>query len=178
MLGEIRVKFLPVYLFSLLFLARPGFCGYPQKAYASFYNPQGQHIGNAHLTETRRGVKIVLNIFGLPEGIHAFHIHGKGVCEPPDFKSAGGHFNPHRKEHGHKNPQGAHAGDLPNVKVRNDQRSRKLLFAPKVTLKEGPHSLLGPSGTALVIHEAEDDYTSDPAGNAGARIACGVIKKL
>ena len=149
----------------------------PKKAKATLINPQGQKVGEAKLAETPNGVKIVMTVENLPPGVHAFHIHEKGLCTPPDFKSAGGHFNPFGKKHGLKNPQGPHAGDLPNLVVGTDGKETVEIVASLVTLKPGKNSLFKPGGTSLVIHQGPDDYLSDPAGNAGPRIACGVITK-
>jgi Cu-Zn family superoxide dismutase len=151
--------------------------GPPLTGKAILVNSQGQKVGEARLEETPHGVKINLKVENLPPGIHAFHIHEKGVCEAPDFLSAGPHFNPFHKKHGMKNPEGAHAGDLPNLVVDEEGRESLEVIAPNVTLKEGENSLFRPGGTSLVIHAQADDYLTDPAGNAGARIACGVITK-
>ena len=148
-----------------------------QTAKATLVNAQGQKVGEATLTETAQGVKIDLRVENLPPGVHAFHIHEKGACAGPDFVSAGGHFNPYGKHHGMKNPQGPHAGDLPNLTVGPDGRGSATAVNTLVTLKEGKNSLFQPGGTSLVIHEKADDDVSDPAGNAGARIACGAIVK-
>ncbi len=148
-------------------------------AYADLINSKGEKIGTARITEIQNGVKIVLRVSKLPPGLHAFHIHGVGKAEPPDFKTAGGHFNPEGKKHGMKNPEGAHAGDLPNLLVNPNGTGQIEVIVPRVTL--GPdrpgqaYSLLKPGGTSVVIHEKADDEMTDPAGNAGARIACGVI---
>jgi Cu-Zn family superoxide dismutase len=144
---------------------------------STLVNTQGQKVGEATLTETAQGVKIDLRVENLPSGVHAFHIHEKGDCHGPDFMSAGGHFNPFGKHHGLKNPQGPHAGDLPNLTVGPDGRGSLTTVAKLVTLKEGKNSLLAPGGTSLMIHEKADDDMTDPAGNAGARIACGPITK-
>jgi superoxide dismutase, Cu-Zn family len=148
-----------------------------QTAHADFLNAQGQKIGSATLTQTSGGVQITATVSGLPAGTHAMHIHTIGKCEPPDFKSAGGHFNPGGKQHGKDNPQGSHAGDLPNFDVNGSGEATVSVLATSVTLGDGANSLFHEGGTALVIHEKADDYKTDPTGNAGGRIACGVIEK-
>ena len=123
----------------------------------------------------RRAVRVVAS--WCPPGAHAFHIHGVGQCEPPDFKSAGGHFNPGSLHHGFANADGPHAGDLPNLYVPEGGKLEFEVLARGVTLGTGPTSLFGANGSSLVIHQAADDYKTDPAGNAGARLACGVVVK-
>lgn len=151
----------------------------PATAKATLVNNQGQKVGEATLTEqTPQGVKIVMTVENLPPGVHAFHIHEKATCAMPDFMGAGGHFNPFGKKHGFKNPAGPHAGDLPNITVGPDGKAKVETVAKLVTLKEGQkNSLFQPGGTSLVIHAGPDDYATDPAGNAGPRIACGPITK-
>ena len=147
------------------------------KAKANIINDKGEKIGHADLKETKDGVKIALSVSRLQPGVHAFHIHENGKCALPDFKSAGGHFNPTHKQHGLKNPQGHHAGDLSNLEVKANGKGKIKVTVNEVTLKEGENSLFHPGGTAIVIHATADDNKTDPAGNAGNRIACGVIQK-
>lgn len=113
----------------------------------------------------------------LPPGQHALHVHAVGKCEAPDFKSAGPHFNPEGKKHGTQNPEGPHAGDLPNFEVSADGRAKTSVLATRVLLSDGTNSLFQANGTSLVIHEKPDDNLNDPAGNAGTRIACGVVQR-
>jgi len=145
-----------------------------QSAIAKLKNASGADVGTVQLIQIRDGVLLQLAAKGLPAGDHAFHIHAVGKCEPP-FESAGGHFNPTKQPHGIMAGQG-HAGDLPNLHVPSNGELAIEVVDAAVTLEKGkPNSLLQPGGTAVVIHAAQDDYKSDPAGNAGARIACGVI---
>ncbi len=190
---------LPALLLTATLTGRPA----QKTARADLVNAKGEKIGSATLLEEKEktqpigmvkprgekletqsgtikvgaGVRIKLNVSQLPAGTHALHLHAVGKCDPPDFKTAGPHFNPTGKKHGTKNPEGAHAGDLPNFEAGKEGRAKFSMFATGVTLGDGPNSLFPPQGTALVIHEKPDDYMTDPAGNAGARIACGVIRK-
>ncbi|SEM73023.1 superoxide dismutase family protein [Lihuaxuella thermophila] len=153
--------------------------GGPQSltAFADLYDAKGQKIGTAQLKEAKNGVEIRLSASHLPPGKHGYHIHETGKCEAPDFKSAGGHFNPEQKKHGEHNPEGHHAGDLTNLTVSEDGQVNDTQIAEHVTLEKNKAvSLLKAGGTALVIHEKEDDLKTDPAGNSGKRIACGVIE--
>ncbi len=145
------------------------------EATAELKDAAGKKIGEATLEETPHGVLVSVTLDGAPAGAHAFHIHEAGKCEPP-FKTAGGHFNPAGHKHGIKNPEGPHAGDLPNVTVPADGKLQFQLFAEGATLEKGAkNGLLKEGGTSLVMHKGADDYKTDPAGNAGDRIACGVI---
>ncbi|MGE5646668.1 MAG: superoxide dismutase family protein [Acidobacteriota bacterium] len=148
-----------------------------ERARAELKNAQGQDVGTATFTPSKGGVRIALNLHGLPAGEHAIHIHETGKCEAPDFKTAGGHFNPEHKHHGKDNPEGRHVGDMDNITVKSDGTLRVKILDSGASLGSGPDSLFKEGGTAIVIHEKADDYKTDPAGNAGARIACGVITK-
>jgi len=138
---------------------------------------KGKSVGTAVLSPDPKGVKIKLDISGLKAGDHAIHVHETSECTAPDFKSAGGHFNPDKKKHGMSNPDGPHAGDMPNFTVDAKGKSTAEIIAPGVTLDDGAHSVFTGAGTALVIHDKADDMKTDPAGAAGDRVACGVIKK-
>jgi Cu-Zn family superoxide dismutase len=140
----------------------------------SMKNTKGENVGEAKLTQTPAGVLIQATFSKLPPGEHGFHIHAVGKCEP-SFAAAGDHFNPANKEHGFLDPQGRHAGDLPNIHVPDDGSLKVDMLAPQVALKDGHHPLLDKDGAALMIHRKPDDYQTNPSGEAGDRIACGVI---
>jgi Cu-Zn family superoxide dismutase len=139
-----------------------------------------REIGKPTLTQTPQGLLIQLNLSQkasrLSPGTHAFHIHETGKCEPP-FKSAGGHFNPSNKQHGLLDKNGNHVGDLPNIYVTENAPLTVEYIVQELSLTGGKASLLDRDGSALVIHERADDYHTDPAGNAGDRVACGVIDR-
>lgn len=166
-----------ILLLGLSFAAAVGQAAPQQSAHADIVNGQGQKIGAATLQQTSAGVQIDVNVSQLPPGTHGIHIHTVGKCEGPAFASAGGHLNPGMKKHGKDNPDGPHAGDLLNLEVGADGTAKGSFVDSGVTLADGPTSLFHDGGTALVIHEKADDYKTDPAGNSGARIACGVIQK-
>lgn len=150
---------------------------FAQSANADFMNAQGQKIGTAQIRPSGNGIEIDLTVSQLPPGTHGVHFHNVGKCDAPDFTTAGSHFNPTAKKHGKENAAGPHAGDLLNIEVAADGTAKATLVDPNVTLGTGPNSLFHEGGTALVIHAAADDYKTDPSGNSGARIACGVITR-
>ena len=143
---------------------------------ADLVNAEGQKVGTATISPSGTGVRIIVAVSQLSPGTHGIHIHTVGKCEGPAFASAGGHFNPTSKKHGKDNPEGPHAGDLMNIEVSANGTGKASLLDPNATLGAGANSLFHEGGTALVIHEKADDYKTDPAGNSGARIACGVIQ--
>jgi len=147
------------------------------QATAQLINANREVIGNARLTEEGGGVRIYVQAEKLQPGMHGIHLHAVGKCDPPDFTSSGGHFNPMGKAHGLENPMGPHAGDMPNLMVGSDGKGTLDYTDKLVSLGSGPTSLFSSNGTALVIHAGPDDQKSDPAGNSGARIACGILKK-
>jgi superoxide dismutase, Cu-Zn family len=144
-------------------------------ATVTLHDAQGQQVGTATLEEGVSGVRIDVDVTGLTAGTHAFHIHQTGECTAPEFSSAGGHFNPTNAQHGLENPQGPHAGDMQNFDVSDDGTADFAVDNDRVTLAAGTNSLLDTDGSALVIHASADDNVSDPSGNAGDRVACGVI---
>lgn len=142
----------------------------------SLNDADGDVVATAELTEDDGGVHVKLEGDDLPEGTHAFHVHEKGDCEAPDFESAGDHYNPEDKNHGKEDPDGPHAGDFDNIEVGADGKVDEDFTTDQVTLEKGKeNTLYTDEGTSLVIHADEDDYKSQPAGDAGDRIACGVI---
>jgi Cu-Zn family superoxide dismutase len=161
-------------LATILFIA-PVLPASAQVASAPLKNAEGKEIGSANLTQTPHGVLINLSVKGLPPGEHAFHVHAVGKCEPP-FTSAGGHFNPQNKKHGMLAAEGYHAGDMPNLHIPQSGDLAVEILNANITLEKGkPNSVFDADGSAVVIHAGSDDYKSDPAGDAGGRIACGVI---
>jgi superoxide dismutase, Cu-Zn family len=150
----------------------------PLTARADLIDRDGHPVGHVTLTQTpHHGIILSIEAWGLEPGVRAIHIHEVGRCDPPDFDSAGGHFNPTGAGHGAMHPEGMHVGDLLNLQVPEDGRVVTERHAHRATLVEGEAtSLLGGDGTAIVIHASADDYASQPTGDAGGRVACGVIR--
>jgi len=147
-----------------------------REARAEIKDANGRTVAHATLTQEADGLRLrVTGASGLPEGVHGIHIHTTGRCDGPDFASAGGHWNPTGHQHGSLNPQGQHMGDLPNFAI--DHRGHGSLEATIAggMLHGGANPLLDADGAAVVVHAGSDDYRTDPAGNSGGRIACGVI---
>ncbi|MDR3509702.1 MAG: superoxide dismutase family protein [Caulobacteraceae bacterium] len=152
----------------------------PPSATASLKTPDGVIIGSVVLTEGPSGVLLRVDLKGLTPGWHGMHFHEKGDCSDPKFMSSGGHIQmPGMKmPHGLLNPEGPDYGDLPNIFVQADGTAKAEAFSTTVSLKgaQGRSALLDADGSALVIHAAADDQTSQPIGGAGARVACAVIR--
>jgi Cu-Zn family superoxide dismutase len=159
-------------------LSSAAVAGEVTKAVAVLHPTAGNNVtGTVTFTKSGDEVKVVADISGLKPGKHGFHIHEFGDCTAPDAMSAGGHFNPEGKKHGKDNPAGPHAGDMPNLDVPNSGRVKVQVAVKGLSLDGGPNALLDRDGAALVVHEGPDDYKTDPAGNAGKRLACGVIHR-
>jgi superoxide dismutase, Cu-Zn family len=157
-----------------------GFAADPNTITTKFINASRQEVGEAVLTETPLGVLIKIdlrrNAPGMTPGTHALHVHEVGECEPP-FTSAGAHFNPLKKDHGFLHKQGQHLGDLPNIHVVKDAPLVVEFLVPQMALSDAKTGIFDADGSALVIHQGADDYQTDPAGNSGDRVACGVLEQ-
>jgi Cu-Zn family superoxide dismutase len=149
----------------------------PAPVDVTFKTSDGTDAGTAHLVQKGNNVEVKLKLMNLPAGIHGIHVHAKAACDAPDFKTAGGHFNPTGKQHGFKNPQGHHAGDFSdNLEIGLDHTLHTSETLKDVSLDPAaPNSLTANGGTSIIIHQKEDDGMTDPSGNSGNRIACGVI---
>lgn len=141
----------------------------------------GTVLGSVRLLQEAEGTRVVASVRGLPPGVYAIHVHAVGRCDAPDFTSAGGHFNPEMRAHGTGNPAGSHQGDLPNLTVAaaatagGTSEGAVDAVRPGLRLRDGATPLFDADGAAVVVHAKADDYVTDPTGNAGARLLCGVV---
>jgi Cu-Zn family superoxide dismutase len=143
---------------------------------ATIRDAAGRSVGTARIEPGNIGLRVRLSAAGLAPGTYGTHIHSVGLCEPPAFTTAGAHWNPTARQHGRDNPQGAHFGDLPNLVVDASGHGQ-IEFTIDGTLESGANPLLDADGAAIVVHAQADDYRTDPSGNSGARIACGVFSR-
>ena len=163
-------------LFAFGALAAPSAASQPPPiGFVEVWDANGQLVGAATLQRVQDGVQIRARFQGLPPGLHGFHVHAVGRCEAPTFMSAGDHFNPTRMQHGLLNPQGHHVGDLPNAEIAADGTANVTVVVRDATLATSDTSLFDADGSSLVVHANADDDVSDPSGNSGGRIACGVL---
>ncbi len=149
----------------------------PTRVSVDMIDAHGERIGTATITYSTIGVAIALDLAGLPPGDHGIHFHQRPKCDGPDFSTAGPHVNPSARKHGLDNPDGPHAGDMRNLTVAADGTAKMTLEDDRMTLGPGPASVFAGGGTSLVIHADPDDMRTDPSGNSGARIACGIITR-
>lgn len=163
---------------ATLALTLPALAQDPGTAMASFIDSAGLEVGSVTLAQGREGLTIVGEISGMTPGEHGFHVHETGDCDGTSgFESAGGHFNPTDHQHGLENPEGPHAGDLPNVSAAAGGTVTVNVTSDRISLdQDHPGYVFDADGTALVIHAGPDDNVSDPAGNSGDRVACAVIE--
>jgi superoxide dismutase, Cu-Zn family len=138
-----------------------------------FVDTNGQPAGDASLFQADAGIRVIANLPNLSDNDHGFHFHSVGQCTGPAFESAGPHFNPTQRQHGHQNPSGPHLGDLPNI----DRGNATVNFVVQGLQMTGPNGLSDVDGAALIVHANADDQKTDPSGNSGARIRCGVVER-
>ena len=162
---------------GLLTLPVSGFAQKEKPVKVELHDAQGKSVGTATLSPAAKGVNIDLDLKGMTPGEHGMHIHQTAKCEGPGFTTAGGHLNPDSKQHGLDNPQGPHAGDMPNFTVKADGTAKTKVVAPGITMGTDSHSIFSNGGTALIIHAKQDDEKTDPSGNSGDRVVCGTIAK-
>ncbi|MEJ7933400.1 superoxide dismutase family protein [Sphingobium sp. AN558] len=175
------MRIAPIFLSLPLLLAAGGCATTAQpaagpSASAQLSGSDGASHGSATIVQAEDGLHVTVMATGLTPGVHAVHLHMIGLCSPPDFASAGGHWNPTGHKHGKDNPAGMHMGDMPNMLAAVDGTGRLDYVIPDGQLAAGATPLLDADGAAVVVHAKPDDNVSDPAGNAGGRVACGVLK--
>ncbi len=151
--------------------------GSDAQARATLRDSLGNEVGTVTMRPQDGGVAFAVELMAAPAGVHGIHVHENGSCDAPAFGSAGSHFAPEGRQHGTDNPEGPHAGDLPNVTADANGRGSLTTTNPRLSLDMAPQSLLRAGGTAIVLHATADDYRTDPSGNSGDRIACGVVER-
>lgn len=144
-------------------------------ASAQLLDASGRAMGTATATQSGDSIRVRIEGVGLPSGAHGAHVHMTGQCIAPGFDSAGGHWNPTNRGHGSENPAGMHKGDMPNILIGTNGAGTLEYTIANARTSGGSDALLDADGAAIVIHSGPDDYRSDPSGNSGARIACGVF---
>jgi Cu-Zn family superoxide dismutase len=144
-------------------------------AHAVLRDASGTQRAEASFAQTKQGVKVTLKATALSAGTYGTHVHAVGRCEAPDYRTSGGHWNPLEKQHGKDNPKGMHMGDLPNLVVDAKGKGEIDFVIPAAVLHGGDNPLLDADGASIIVHTGPDDYATDPAGNSGGRMACGVI---
>ncbi len=174
------VAVLALIIWTTGLIAAVGVDAQPLEAVAEIRDARGNALGRATFSALAGGVGVWIQVVvaGMPPGVHGISVHENGVCQGPEFRSAGGHFNPRGRQHGLAHREGANAGDLPNMVVNEAGKARYEAANVRITLGEGPNSLFKPGGTSLVIHASPDDQLTDPDGGAGPGIACGVITRM
>lgn len=145
-------------------------------AVADLYDATGKASGRAVVTESTDGLWLDVSAFGITPGLHGLHVHAVGKCDAPDFMTATGHWNPSGHQHGRKNPKGAHAGDAPNLLANASGKGRLKTWLGAGVISGGAAALLDADGASVIVHAGPDDEMSDPAGNSGKRVLCGVLR--
>lgn len=148
----------------------------PYTATADLRDAYGRSTGTASAEQVGDDIRVRIQATNLPPGAHGAHIHMTGVCTPPGYESAGGHWNPTGREHGKDNPEGMHLGDLANLLIGADGVGSMEFTIPNARVSGGAMAMLDQDGAAMVIHANPDDHRTDPSGNSGARVACGAFR--